>query len=198
MNGTIACTFGWPASDTAHPNDDGRRPHRDAGRRVGYISAMTLIESEDGESRDYTEIAETIPEHGARTSADLQGLWRRIAFSVAVHNTDDHLRNHGFLRDKAGWRLAPAFDINPNPDLGARRVTSIAGASNPAEDVQALLIYAANFDLTNGQARAILREITEAVTGWTTVARRNGITEAEINRFAPTLERTIAVVADAA
>ncbi len=171
---------------------------RGVGRRVGYISAMTLIEGKDGEARYYTEIAETIPEYSASTSADLKELWRRIAFSVAVHNTDDHLRNHGFLRDKAGWRLAPAFDINPTPDIGARRVTSIGGSTNPSGDVQALLAYAVSFDLTNASARVILREVVEAVTNWTTVARRNGITEAEINRFAPTLDRTIAVVAEAA
>jgi len=171
---------------------------RGAGRRVGYISAMTLVESEDGDPRDYTEIAETIPEYSTNTSADLRELWRRIAFSVAVHNTDDHLRNHGFLHDKAGWCLAPAFDINPNPDIGARRVTSIGGSTNPTSDIQALLAYADSFDLTNAQAKAALREVIAAVTGWATVARRNGISDAEINRFASTLERTIEVVAAAA
>jgi serine/threonine-protein kinase HipA len=62
-----------------------------------------------------------LAEHGAAVSTDLAELWRRIAFFVAVNNTDDHLRNHGFLRTRSGWRLAPAFDVNPYPDVDARQ-----------------------------------------------------------------------------
>jgi serine/threonine-protein kinase HipA len=171
---------------------------RAAGNRIGYMSAMTLIERRDGEFGDYTEIAETIPEHSANTSSDLRELWRRVVFSVAVHNTDDHLRNHGFLRHKAGWRLAPAFDINPNPDLGARRVTGVGGSADPEGNMQALLTYAESFDLTVDRASGILREVAKAVANWASAARRNGISETEINRFAPVLDRTVAVVANAA
>ncbi|WP_433725948.1 type II toxin-antitoxin system HipA family toxin [Actinoplanes sp. CA-051413] len=163
--------------------------HRAA--RVGYISAMTLLEARDGESRDYTEIAEAIPEHSSATNDDLRQLWRRIAFSVAVHNTDDHLRNHGFLRGGAGWRLAPAFDVNPNPDLAAHRVTSIGGADNPADDLRALVMYASSFGLTDAQARTTLREVADAAAGWEARARGNGVTAAEIERFRPTLSHTI-------
>jgi serine/threonine-protein kinase HipA len=165
---------------------------REGARRVGYLSAMTLLEARDGQPRDYTEVAEIIPEYSAATTDDLRQLWRRIAFSVAVHNTDDHLRNHGFLRRKAGWRLAPVFDVNPNPDLSAQRVTSIGGAANPADEVNALLVYSESFGLTDRQARAVLHEVVDAANGWEAVARRNGIAEAEIARFQPTLLRTIA------
>jgi serine/threonine-protein kinase HipA len=167
---------------------------REGVRRVGYLSAMTLLEAQDGQPRDYIEMAEVIPESSSATTADLRELWRRIAFSVAIHNTDDHLRNHGFLRQGAGWRLAPVFDVNPNPDLAATRVTSIGGASNPADEVSALLTYSQNFDLTDGQARSVLREVGDAVSNWATVARRNGIAEAEIARFDRTLTQTIDAV----
>jgi serine/threonine-protein kinase HipA len=167
---------------------------RSRSGRIGYISAMTLLEAQDGEPRDYTEIAETLPEHSSATTDDLHQLWRRIAFSIAIHNTDDHLRNHGFLRDRAGWRLAPAFDVNPNPELGARRVTSIGGAGNPTEELHALLLYAHNFGLTNAQARGVIKEVAQAASGWESVARRNGITEAEIGRFRPTLQQTVAAI----
>ncbi len=170
---------------------------REGANRIGYISAMTLLEALDGQPRDYTEIAELLPENSSSAINDLQQLWRRIAFSIAIHNTDDHLRNHGFLRDGAGWRLAPAFDLNPNPDLAAQRVTSIGGASNPAEEVNALLAYAESFGLTAHQARTVLREVVEAAANWESVARRNGITEAEISRFEPTLRRTIDAVRNA-
>lgn len=170
---------------------------RNGPNRVGYISAMTLIEGEDGSARDYLEIAEGISEHGARTRADLHELWRRIAFSVAIHNTDDHLRNHGFLRRGPGWVLSPAFDINPNPVLGAHRVTSIGGAQNPIEEIDALLAVASSFDLSGRQARQILREVADAATRWTTVARRNGIVDAEIQRFRAVFDETIGIVATA-
>jgi len=167
---------------------------RVGNHRIGYLSAMTLLEAQDGQPRDYTEIAEAIPENSSATTGDLRQLWRRIAFSVAVHNTDDHLRNHGFVRHKAGWRLAPAFDINPNPDLSAQRVTSIGGATNPADEVSALLVYSGSFGLTDGQARAVLSEVADAARNWKSVARSNGITDVEITRFGPTLKHTIDAV----
>ena len=86
------------------------------GRRF-FVSAMTLLERRDGEGGSYLEIAEFIQNHGARgvVEADLAQLLRRVLFNVLVGNTDDHLRNHGFVREATGWRLAPAFDLNPNP-----------------------------------------------------------------------------------
>lgn len=167
---------------------------RKGAERIGYASAMTLLEAQDGQSHDYTEMAEVIPEHGSSTAGDLRQLWRRIAFSIAIHNTDDHLRNHGFLRRRSGWALAPAFDVNPNPDLAAQRVTSIGGASTPSDEVDALLLYSESFDLTNAQARSVLREVVDAVANWAAVARRNGVADAEIARFERTLTRTIEVV----
>jgi serine/threonine-protein kinase HipA len=167
---------------------------REGPKRVGYLSAMTLLGARDGQPRDYTEIADVIPESSSATNNDLRQLWRRIAFSIAIHNTDDHLRNHGFLHHKAGWRLAPGFDINPNPDLAAQRVTSIGGAADPADEVSALLAYAENFALTHSQAHAVLREVADAAGNWAAVARRNGIAGAEITRFGPTLHHTIGVV----
>lgn len=167
---------------------------REGTRRIGYISAMTLLEAQDGQPRDYTEIAEVLPENSSAAVADLRQLWRRVAFSIAIHNTDDHLRNHGFLRRGSGWRLAPAFDINPNPELAAERVTTVGGATGPADEVNALLLYAESFGLTDNQAHAVLQEVAEAAEGWESVARRNGITQAEITRFAPTLNHTINAV----
>lgn len=167
---------------------------RDGEYRIGYISAMTLIEADDGQPHDYLEIAEVLPEHSSQTTADLRELWRRIAFSITIHNTDDHLRNHGFLRRGPGWALAPAFDINPNPEFASQRVTSVGGASDPAGEIRVLLAYAPQFDLSEGEAKRILTQITDAAAAWESVGRRNGIPDAEIHRFAPTLERTIGIV----
>ncbi|GAA1685399.1 HipA domain-containing protein [Kribbella yunnanensis] len=162
---------------------------RAGGRRVGYVSAMTLIQRADGDPADYLEVAETLTEFGSQVGIDLPQLWRRMAFSVAVHNTDDHLRNHGFVHpDPSGWRLAPAFDINPNPDPAASRVTGIGGAYRRTEEVDGLMTYAGSFRLTADQANQVLREVAEAVSSWREVAVRNGVSEGELMQFKETFE----------
>ena len=78
---------------------------------------LGAADGEDGHS--YLEIAEFISHYGANPDADLHELWNRMAFNQIVRNTDDHLRNHGFLLTEKGWRLSPMFDVNPNPDGGS-------------------------------------------------------------------------------
>jgi len=82
---------------------------RDHDRRVGYMSAMTMVEGRDGIPGDYLEVAETLTEFSSRTSDDLRQLWRRIVYSIAIHNTDDHLRNHGFLRTALPVGASPRY-----------------------------------------------------------------------------------------
>lgn len=84
------------------------------GKRIHFASAMTLLGYSDGaESVSYIELGEFIMQHGANVIQDLQELWKRIVFYISVKNTDDHLRNHGFLFTHQGWELSPAYDINP-------------------------------------------------------------------------------------
>jgi serine/threonine-protein kinase HipA len=169
---------------------DGRSVHivdrfdRRAGLRVGYASAMTLLEATDGEPRSYLDLVEVIEEDSDRASADLRELWRRIAFSILVSNTDDHLRNHGFLRATAGgWSLSPAFDINPNPEPGPKFLnTSIDGRSNAAS-VDLLIDVAEFFRLDEKEAWAILVEVGEATSRWQRVARRFGLDRASITEM---------------
>lgn len=152
--------------------------------RVPYMSAMTLLEARDGDSSDYTEIAETLPEVGAATTADLNELWRRVAFSVLVNNTDDHLRNHGFLHERGGWRLSPAFDMNPNPDAGAIRQTGIGGSYLREDAIESLRAYAKEFGLDPGTAETLLREVASAVATWRDVAAGHGVSGSEQQLFA--------------
>ncbi|MHA6523369.1 type II toxin-antitoxin system HipA family toxin [Tessaracoccus sp. G1721] len=156
---------------------------RQGALRVPYISAMTLLGARDGDVHDYTEIAETLVDHAVAPKEDLRELWRRIAFSIAIHNTDDHLRNHGFLRAGAGWILAPAFDVNPNPDPGTQRVTGIGGARARVDEVGALLRYADVFDINAQQAQSVLGEVASAIERWREVAARNGVISTEMARF---------------
>ncbi len=154
-----------------------------AGHRVGYISAMTLTEHHDGEVADYLDLSAAIAAYGGNSHADLVALWRRMTFSVAIHNTDDHLRNHGFLRARNGWSLAPLFDVNPDPDPHRERVTGISGARATADEIDALMMSAPEFGLAPARAAAILAEVFEATRGWRDMARANRIPETQINAF---------------
>lgn len=154
------------------------------GQRVGYMSALTMVQGRDGdEHRDYVDFAAELSDISGATADDLSALWRRIAFSIAIHNTDDHLRNHGFLRRAEGWRLSPAFDINPNPDLAAERATGIGGVTARDAELDALMLHADEFGLNADAASGILTEVNAATLDWREVAAANGIPESEMKRF---------------
>ena len=160
-----------------------RRFDREGERRIGYLSAMALLQATDGQPYDYLDIAEELALTSNNPSADLRQLWTRAAFSVAINNTDDHLRNHGFLRDGAGWRLAPAFDINPNPQQVDRQ-TSIGGYTDRDGCADALVESADSFGLQPGQVDDILLHIQGAVGRWRPVAASNGVGRPEIELMA--------------
>lgn len=155
---------------------------RSSSERIGYVSAMTILEERDGASADYEDIAERLPEISGQPSADLRELFRRVAVSVGVNNTDDHLRNHGFLRGRGGWTLSPAFDLNPNPDPTLRQ-TSIAGAASPDEESEGLVALARSCRLSREQASDELRRVIAALAPWRDVARANDVPAAQTGRF---------------
>jgi serine/threonine-protein kinase HipA len=161
---------------------------RDGDRRIPYISALSMLGSTDGVDHDYIEVAEALGDHGADVVADLAELWRRIAFSVAINNTDDHMRNHGFLRTGNGWKLAPVFDVNPNPDPGAERVTGIGGTTAPGDAHDALMVAADTFRLSPSAANSAWNQIRDAVSDWSVVASANGVPDAELRLFRPALD----------
>lgn len=148
---------------------------------------MTMLGARDGDARDYVELAETLPEFSSRPTVDLREFWRRIAFSVAVHNTDDHLRNHGFLRTGSGWALSPVFDVNPNPTPGSR-VTSIAGGRAEVDEVEGLVAAAPYFRIRPAEIREQLRGVVDAVSTWREVALANGLAGRQLDLFAPMLD----------
>lgn len=154
-------------------------------QRVAYVSAMTMLEARDGDQRSYLEIADVILRMSPRATADLHELWRRIAFSVAISNTDDHLRNHGFLRtSSAGWSLAPAFDINPDPRRRGVLSTAI-DFDDPTASFDLLRSVAREFRLSADQAEAMLGEVSSAVGGWREAAVAFGIGREDIEVMAP-------------
>jgi len=117
----------------------------DDGRRRGYMSAMTALEATDGDVRSYVDIAEILEEQALEVTAELAQLWRRVAFSILISNTDDRLRNHALLHVRGNsWTLSPAFDLNPNPATGPKYLSTAIG-DDTAADLRDLLIPPSNF-----------------------------------------------------
>lgn len=154
-------------------------------RRRFYASAMAMLGRDRSEGSSYIDLAEFIRFHGARGSveADLRELFRRAAFSIAVGNRDDHLRNHGFLMTAEGWRLSPAFDLNPAPEQ-AEHVLSFDGTTTQP-DWHLLLSTAEWYGLTPAAARLEVEHVRDAVRPWREVARHAGIARADIEITAP-------------
>lgn len=168
------------------------------GHRVGYISAMTALGASDGDHRDYAEIAGSMRDLSRSPRKDHHELFDRVVASVALGNTDDHLRNHGFLADRGFWTLSPVFDVNPNPDPWRTRATSIMGADALPDEAEALLPLAEECSLTAEQGRERIHAVVDALTGWKECARSNGIGEREITTMAESIETRLDAVTAAA
>jgi serine/threonine-protein kinase HipA len=165
-------------------------------QRIGYVSAMTMLETKDGEQGSYLEIADIIERHSANAGAELRQLWRRIAFSILISNTDDHLRNHGFLRTStAGWSLSPAFDLNPNPQAGPKYLSTAIDYDSTAARVETLMAVAESFRLNSEDATRELREVQDATSQWRRVAHDQGLQSAAVQEMAPAFEHEQRMIA---
>jgi len=167
-----------------------RRIDRDAGIRVPFLSAMSMLDAQDNQTRSYLEFVDVLRQHGAAPKEDMHALWRRIVFSILISNTDDHLRNHGFLyAGQAGWRLSPAYDLNPVPiDIKPRVLTTAIDLDDSTASLDLALEVAAYFELRPDAARQIARQVGRAVARWRAVAAKLGLTAAEIGRMASAFE----------
>lgn len=157
-----------------------QRFDRFKGARRFYASAMTLLRKEHSEGTSYLELAEFLRSRGdaEHAEADLEQLFRRVAFNVAVGNRDDHLRNHGFVLGTTGWRLAPAFDVNPNIDK-AEHVLNIDDTDNrPSLDT--VLSTAEFYGLMPDRAKRVVNEIANIVGNWQDAAQRAGIAAGDV------------------
>ena len=150
-------------------------------KRRHFASAMTMLGYSDGTSfkdgASYLEIVEFLTRYGAATKADMRELWRRIVFSICVSNTDDHLRNHGFLLNPDGWKLSPAYDINPDP-TGTGLSLNISDVDNSL-NLELALEVAEYFRLDNSEAISIMDEVKQAVMKWPDIANQVGIPRTE-------------------
>ena len=162
-----------------------RRFDRADDGRIPYLSAMAMLDRADGERASYPEIADAIASYGARADCDRRELYRRLAFNVLVSNVDDHLRNHGFLwGGREGWRLSPAFDLNPTPvDVRERTLTTSIDLEDGTCDLALVLEVAPFFGLGALEARSLVRSVVDGVGAWRTVASALGAGRSEIDRM---------------
>ncbi len=151
------------------------------GERIHYASAMTLLGYTDGTSFQdgvsYIELAEFIARHGAYVERDLEELWRRIVFNVIISNTDDHLRNHGFISTDKGWILSPAFDLNPN-ETGTGLSLNISLEDNSL-DLNVTLAVIDYFRLDKEKALSIIEQVKKSVSNWRIVANKHNLPRSE-------------------
>ncbi len=151
--------------------------------RMHFASAMTMLGHKDGDNHDtgisYLDLAGVIIQSGDKNcvDADLQELWKRIVFSICVKNTDDHLRNHGFLLSKNGWKLSPAFDINPIP-TGSGLTLNITEEDNSL-DTELAMDVADFFRLDTTIAKDTIVEIKKNIKNWHKVATKYGLPKRE-------------------
>jgi len=156
------------------------------GRRL-YASAVTMTGRTDTVGADYIDIAQAITDHVGpdHVREDLMQLYRRMTFNVLAGNRDDHLRNHGFIRHADGWRLAPAFDMNPSREM-REHATAVNGmvASPDARDVLDVRSF---FGLSDKAARAVIADVADAVSEWPSMASTVGIGRREQDQVAVAL-----------
>ncbi|HDY75447.1 MAG TPA: type II toxin-antitoxin system HipA family toxin, partial [Candidatus Marinimicrobia bacterium] len=151
------------------------------GERIYFASAMTMLGYVDGadysDGASYLDLVEFISNNGANIMQDLDELWKRIVFSICVSNTDDHLRNHGFILTNEGWLLSPAYDVNP-VEIGRGLKLNISENDNSLDLNVAMKVHK-YFRLTEKRALQIIEEVKTAVRNWRDVATRFGLSRAE-------------------
>ncbi len=160
-----------------------KRFDREKDNRVHFMSAMTALGKKDGanatDGSSYLDIAAFLRAYGAQPKRDLKELWKRIVFNMAVSNTDDHLRNHGFIFTEKGWELSPMYDVNPMPDgVGlALNVSDIDNSLSIDLAIEVAEFFGVEEDVAVKTANDILSKIRD---NWRTVASKNGVSRASI------------------
>ena len=163
-----------------------KRFDRTADRqRIHFASAMTLLGYTDGvdhqDGVSYLDLVEFLMQNGANIDEDLVKLWTRVVFNMCVSNTDDHLRNHGFILTDGGWILSPAYDINPIE--GGNGLKLNVDSEDNSQNLKLALSVAPYFRLEPEEAQLIINQILEVVSNWQILAKKMRISRAEIERM---------------
>ena len=189
----VLCNLDVPEARLEHFSNLGstflvKRFDRQGERRIHFSSAMTMLGKVDGASSEdgsgYLDIASFIKANGENPKNDLLELWKRIVFNMAISNTDDHLRNHGFLLSKSGWKLSPMYDTNPVP-YGDTLSLNVSETDNSIS-IDLALESAKYYELSNDEAIEISNSILSTVKeNWEKLANKYGINRNEIEYMRP-------------
>ncbi len=165
-----------------------KRFDRNENKRIHFASAMTLLGKTDGaDGCSYLDIASIIRQYGESPKRDLLELWKRMVFNMAVSNTDDHLRNHGFLLGKEGWRLSPAYDVNPN--IYGETLSLNVDDDNNIIDFGLALSVSKLYDIRENVAKDEINEIKNVVEkNWRSLASKYGLSRSEIEEMSPAFD----------
>ncbi len=187
----IAKGFAEKFSTKSHTFLSERFDRTEVNGRLHFASAMTLLGRSDGEEgASYLDLAAFITQHGAAPDKDLEELWRRIVFNISIKNTDDHLRNHGFiLRPGSGWSLSPAYDVNP-VHHGKGLTLNISETDNSL-DFDLAMSVAKYFRVSNKKAGEIIDKIKHAVQGWQKIAEHLSLPKSEQGMMANAFEKGV-------
>lgn len=158
---------------------------RAGARRIPFLSAMSMIGSKDNETRSYLEIMDALRQHGAAPKEDMEALWRRMVFNILISNTHDHMRNHGFLYEgQRGWRLSPAYDLNPMPvDIKPRVLSTAINEDDATASLPLAMEVPEYFGLNAAKAKPIAKEVGKSVPTWRDRALRRGIKKRRLTEW---------------
>jgi serine/threonine-protein kinase HipA len=174
-------------SNSSHRTFLTKRFDRLAEKRIHFASAMTLTGNNETTLKireaSYLDLVDIIETYGVDVEVNLNQLWRRIIFNITISNTDDHLRNHGFILEKRGWRLSPAYDLNPSIDKGGLAL-NINNVDNRLDFTLAMSV-GPYFRLDKKDMLQIIQEVTETVNQWKELAKEIGIPRSEILLMEP-------------
>jgi len=163
-----------------------KRFDRDGEKRIHFSSAMTMLGKSDGanaaDGSSYLEIVSFLKANGAHPKDDIKELWKRIVFSIAVSNTDDHFRNHGFILESDGWSLSPMYDVNP--DLYGRYLSLNTNDTESMLDFAVAIDAAPYYGIEKKDAEKMVDEIKDIITNnWKNLASKYGVGRGEIERM---------------
>lgn len=169
-----------------------KRFDRNNEQRIPFLSAMSMLGAQDNEEHSYLEIAYALVQNGTTPEEDMAELWRRIVFNILISNTDDHLRNHGFIYERyKGWRLSPAYDLNPTPiEMKPRILTTAIDFNDRSASLDTAMNVIKEFRLAKDRACEIIKEVDMAVKQWRKIASKFGLSKQECDRMASAFEHS--------
>ena len=162
-----------------------RRFDRAGNRRLPFASGMTMLGRQDNDhDASYLDLLDFILQHHLQPKTDEKELWKRLVFNLLISNTDDHLRNHGFLLTDGGWTLSPLYDVNPIP-YGHELSLNIT-YDDAEMSLDSAMETASLYEITKSEAERIIETMAQRIVqDWQALAKKYHIKNAATERMRP-------------